>query len=226
MLPEEVAILRKISPLLMRAASDIIAKGKPANELQKEADPDVAIRGWELAAICYKARKANHRILGYTYLSGAWTARDAREKSQDPQKRQDYLDLELAYIREAVNFLLITNQATRIEETFMPDGTKIVKENIPQARIFEVMYILAGCYRILSELDESNRFLEQIIYGGAAAQGIVLWFVTQARDLRQSEVVGPTESPGFVPAGEEEAEETDEEEEEEDPDEKKGGWFF
>ncbi|NLI76211.1 MAG: DUF2225 domain-containing protein [Candidatus Riflebacteria bacterium] len=184
MAPEELAILRKISPLLQKAAADIIAKGKPANELQKEGDLDTAIRAWELSAICYKARRANHRILGYTYLNGAWTARDCAGMTTDEKKKEDYEAFEAAFLREAVSFLTITNKATSIEDQFMPDGTRITKENLPESRIFEIMYILAGANRLLGNIDESNKFLEQIIYGGGSAQGVMLWFVKQARDMR------------------------------------------
>ncbi|HNV71350.1 MAG TPA: DUF2225 domain-containing protein, partial [Candidatus Ozemobacteraceae bacterium] len=189
----------------------------------------LAIRSYELAAICYKARRANHRILGYTYLSGAWAARDAREQSKDPERRKEFLDFELAFLREAVNFLTITNKATSIEDTYMPDGTKIQKENMPQSRIFEVMYILAGAHRMLEELDDSNKYLEQIIYGGASAQGIILWFVQQARDMRQSDQVGPIEVGDPIEAelepGEGEEDE-DGESDENEPEEGKKGWFF
>ena len=66
----------------------------------------------------------------------------------------------------------------------MPDGTRIPKENIPQSRVFEIMYILAGANRLLGKFDESNKYLEQIIYGSQSAQGIILWFVNQAREMR------------------------------------------
>ncbi|MBI3038668.1 DUF2225 domain-containing protein [bacterium] len=78
---EEVNLLRKISPLLKKSAAGILLKDKPINELQKQGDLDVAVRSYELAAICYKGRNANHRILGYTYLNGAWASRDAAEMS-------------------------------------------------------------------------------------------------------------------------------------------------
>lgn len=184
MTQEELTILRKIGPLLQKAAADIIAKNKPVNELQKEMDLDTAIRSWELAAICYKARKANHRILGYTYLSGAWTARDCYEITTDENKKKDYKDLEIAYLKEAISFLTIANKATSVEDHYLPDGTKIPKENLPESKIFEIMYILAGAHRLLGEIEQSNYYLEQIIYSGSAAQGITLWFVNQARELR------------------------------------------
>ncbi len=195
MTPEDLAILRKISPILKKSAANIVAKGKPVNELQKECDLDLAIRGYELAAICCKARKANHRILGYTYLSGAWTARDAWELTTDEQKKADYKQFEYAYLREAISFLTITNLASNIDDTFMPDGTKIAKENMPQTRIFEIMYILAGAHRFLGNIPDSNKFLEQIIYGAANAQGIMLWFVQQAKEMRHAEnIPSPTEA--------------------------------
>ncbi len=185
---DDLTILRRITPLLKKSASDIIAKGKPVNELQKEVDLDVAIRSYELAAICYKARKANHRILGYTYLGGAWASRDAQELTKDEKKKADYHDFEMAFLREAIQFLLITNKSTSVDDQFMPDGTKIPKENMPESRIFEVMYILAGAYRLLNQPEESNKFLEQIIFGSANAQGIILWFVKQARDMRHADM--------------------------------------
>lgn len=185
--PGNIAILRKISPLLQKVASNIIAKEKPINELQKEGDLDTAVRSWELAAICYKARKANHRILGYTYLSAAWTARDAAEQTTDQADKEKLRAYEKAYLSEAASFLSITNQATSVEDMFMPDGSRIPKENIPQSRVFEVMYILAGVYRLLDKMEESNKYLEQIIYGSQNAQGIILWFVNQAREMRQDE---------------------------------------
>ncbi len=194
MSPEELAILRRISPLLQKSAANIIAKGKPFNELQKECDLDAAIRAYELAAICYKARRANHRILGYTYLNGAWASRDAAELTTDEEKKNDYTAFENAYLREAVNFLTITNKATSVEDQFMPDGTRIAKENIPESRIFEVLYILAGAHRKLGDIELSNKYLEQIIYGASGAQGIMLWFVNQAREMRQSKDVSQTES--------------------------------
>ncbi len=190
MSPEELAILRKIGPLLQKAAADVIAKGKPVNELQKEMDLDTAIRSWELAAICYKARRANHRILGYTYLSGAWAARDCAEITTDEAKKEDYRAFETAFLREAVSFLTITNKATSIEDQYTPDGTKIPKENLPESRIYEIMYILAGAHRLLGNIDESNKFLEQIIYGGGSAQGVMLWFVKQAREMRAAASAG------------------------------------
>lgn len=194
MSPEELAILRRISPLLQKSAANIIAKGKPFNELQKECDLDAAVRSYELAAICYKARRANHRILGYTYLNGAWASRDAAELTTDDEKKKDYAAFESAYLREAVNFLTITNKATSLEDQFMPDGTRIPKENIPESRIFEVLYILAGACRKLGDIEMSNRFLEQIIYGASGAQGIMLWFVNQAREMRQSKEISISES--------------------------------
>jgi len=187
MQPDEIAILRRISPLLNKSASDLIALGRPVNELQREGNWHVAIRAYELAAICYKARRANHRILGYTYLYGAWASRDARLASKDSAEKARFKEFEIAYLREAISFLTITNKATSIEDNFMPDGTKIAKENMPQSRIFEVMYILAGAHRLLGNIDDSNKFLEQIIFGASGAQGIILWFVNQARDMRQND---------------------------------------
>ena len=183
--PSQLAILKRISPLLKKSAADIIAKGKPVNELQKEVDLDVALRAYELAAICLKARQANHRIMGYIYLHGAWTSRDAYETSNDEQKKNDYKEFEMAYLREAISFLTITNKATSLEDQFLPDGSRIPKENIPQSRIFEVMYILAGIHRLVGNIAESDKFLEQIIYGSSSAQGVILWFVKQAREMRQ-----------------------------------------
>lgn len=180
-----ITILRQISPLLRKAAASIIEKGKPYNELRRDGDPEAAIRSWELAAICLKARRANHRLLGYTYLNGAWTARDSYESSTDSPQKNRFKAFEEAYLNEAVTFLGITNKATSIDDSFMPDGTKIPKENLPQSRVFEIMYILAGAYRLLNKVDESNHFLEQIIYGSQSAQGIILWFVNQAREMRQ-----------------------------------------
>jgi uncharacterized protein (DUF2225 family) len=182
-----VAILRKISPLLQKVASNLLQKEKPINELQKEGDLDAAVKSWELAAICYKARKANHRILGYTYLNAAWTARDAYEQAADPQEKDKYKAYENAYLTEATSFLTITNMATSVEDAFLPDGSRIPKENIPQSRVFEIMYILAGAYRLLGKMEQSNKYLEQIIYGSQSAQGIILWFVNQAREMRQDE---------------------------------------
>lgn len=228
--PEEIAILKRITPLLQKVVSKFTCREKPINEQQKDGDTELAIRSYELAAICYKARRANHRILGYTYLSGAWAARDAREHSHDHAQRQEFLEFELAFMREAVNFLTITNKATSIDDTYMPDGTKILKENMPQSRIFEVMYILAGAHRILEEVEDSNKYLEQIIYGGSGAQGICLWFVQQARDLRQSDQVGPIEVGDPItdelPPGESEEGDDNEDEDEDEPDEGKKGWFF
>jgi len=182
--PTNIAILRQIKPLLERVAGGLKDKGKPFNELQKDGDLEAAIRSWELAAICSKARKANHRLLGYTYLNAAWTARDAAELATDPALQQRYKDFEKAYLTEAVAFLTITNAATSVDDAFMPDGTRIPKENIRQSRVFEIMYILAGANRLLGKFDESNKYLEQIIYGSQSAQGIILWFVNQAREMR------------------------------------------
>lgn len=179
-----IAILRQISPLLQKVASTL-PKDKPYNEIQKDGDLETAIRSWEMAAICCKARRANHRLLGYTYLQGAWAARDASEQASDPAQKERFKAFERAYLTEAVTFLTITNAATSIEDTFMPDGTRIPKENLPQSRVFEIMYILAGANRLLGKIDESNKFLEQIIYGSSGAQGIILWFVNQAREMRQ-----------------------------------------
>ncbi|MBF0501232.1 MAG: DUF2225 domain-containing protein [Candidatus Riflebacteria bacterium] len=192
MSPEEISILRRISPLLNKSAANIANLGKPVNEMQKEGSWDVAIRSYELAAICYKARRANHRILGYTYLSGAWTSRDAREKTQDEKKKADYREFEIAYLKEAISFLTITNKSTSVEDVFAQDGSKIPKENMPQARIFEILYILAGAHRLLGNLEDSNKCLEQIIYGNSGAQGIILWFVNQARDMRSEDKQVPS----------------------------------
>lgn len=182
--PGNIAILRQISPLLQKVASSL-PREKLFNEMQKDGDLEAAIRSWELAAICCKARRANHRLLGYTYLNAAWTARDAAEQTTDPTQKERYKAFERAYLTEAVTFLTITNAATSIEDTFMPDGTRIPKENLPQSRVFEIMYILAGANRLLGKIEESNKFLEQIIYGSSGAQGIILWFVNQAREMRQ-----------------------------------------
>lgn len=185
--PLNIAILRKISPLLEKVAANIKAKDKPANELQKDGDLETAVRSWELAAICYKARKANHRILGYTYLNAAWTARDAYEQTTNPEEKQKFKAFEQAYLMDATSFLVITNKATSVDDAYMPDGTIIPKENIPQSRVFEIMYILAGAFRILDKIEQSNKYLEQIIYGSQNAQGIILWFVNQAREMRQED---------------------------------------
>ncbi len=193
--PANIAILRKISPLLQKVASNLLQKEKPINELQKEGDLDAAVKSWELAAICYKARKANHRILGYTYLNAAWTARDAYEQAEAPQEKDKYKAYENAYLTEATSFLTITNMATSVEDAFMPDGTRIPKENIPQSRVFEIMYILAGAYRLLGKMEQSNKYLEQIIYGSQNAQGIILWFVNQAREMRQDETAMKNSNP-------------------------------
>jgi len=182
--PTNIAILRQIKPLLEKVAGSLKDKAKPFNELQKDGDLEAAIRSWELAAICSKARKANHRLLGYTYLNAAWTARDAFELSQDPELKKRYKEFELAYLSEAVSFLTITNAATSVDDAFMPDGTRIPKENIPQTRVFEIMYILAGANRLLGRIEDSNKFLEQLIFGGQGAQGPILWFVKQAREMR------------------------------------------
>jgi hypothetical protein len=203
--PANIAILRKISPLLSKVASNLVAKEKPLNELQKECDLDTCVRQWELAAICYKARKANHRILGYTYLNAAWTARDAAEQTENAEAKERYKAYEKAYLTEAASFLTITNMATSVEDAFMPDGTRIPKENIPQSRVFEIMYILAGVYRLLGKMEESNKYLEQIIYGSQNAQGIILWFVNQAREMRQDETAQKN-----LPIPQEEPEEDDE----------------
>lgn len=213
LLPEDLAILRRISPLLQKSAASIIAKGKPYNELQKDGDIDAAIRSYELAAICYKARKANHRIMGYTYLNGAWASRDAFELTTDEAARKTYKDFENAFLREAVNFLMITNKSTSLEDTFMPDGTKIPKESIPESRIFEIMYILAGANRILGNMDVSNKFIEQLLFGSTGAQGIMLWFVKQARDMR-SLSAGMTSSSAAVLQEEENSDDEEEDDEE------------
>lgn len=191
--PVNISILSQIKPLLNRVTVDLQKKPQAINELQKEGDFETAIRSWELAAICYKARKANHRILGYTYLSGAWTARDAYDEATTPDLKARYKAFETAYLKEAVDFLTITNLATGIDDAFMPDGTKIPKENLPQSRVFEIMYILAGAHRLLGNIPQSNKFLEQIIYGSAGAQGIILWFANQAREMRHDESVEEVE---------------------------------
>jgi len=209
--PEEIQILRKIAPLLKKSAADIIAKGQPLNELQKEVDLDVAVRAYELAAICYKARRANHRILGYTYLNGAWASRDAAEMTEDPKKKADYKSFETAFLREAVSFLTITNKATSVEDQYGPDGQVIPKENMPQSRIYEILYILAGANRLLGNSAECNKYLEQILFGASSsATGIILWFIQQARDMRQSD--SPPSSTGPVPEDEEDEDDSDEEE--------------
>jgi uncharacterized protein (DUF2225 family) len=193
--PANLAILRKITPLLEKVAANLVQKEKPINELQKEGDLETAVRSWELAAICYKARKANHRILGYTYLNAAWTARDAQEQTEDSQLKEKFAAFEKAYLNEAVSFLTITNKATSVEDAYMPDGTRIPKENIPQSRVFEIMYILAGAYRLLDKMELSNKYLEQIIYGSQNAQGVILWFVNQAREMRQDETAQKNRQP-------------------------------
>ncbi len=201
--PTNVAILRQISPLLQKVAGSLPNQDKPFNILQKEGDLEAAIRSWELAAICSKARRANHRLLGYTYLNAAWTARDAAEQSQDPSQKERFKAFERAYLTEAISFLNITNKATSVDDQFMPDGTRIPKENLPQSRVFEIMYILAGANRLLGNIAASNKFLEQIIFGSSGAQGIMLWFVNQAREMRQ-ESVGKS-----VPLPQEEPDEED-----------------
>ncbi|MEW6709083.1 MAG: DUF2225 domain-containing protein [Candidatus Riflebacteria bacterium] len=203
--PGNIAILRKISPLLSKVAANLLAKNQPLNELQKECDLDTVIRQWELAAICYKARKANHRILGYTYLNAAWTARDALQMATTPEDKERFAAYEKAYLTEAATFLTITNMATSVEDAFLPDGTRVPKENIPQSRVFEIMYILAGVYRLLGKMEESNKYLEQIIYGSQNAQGIILWFVNQAREMRQDETAQKN-----LPIPQDEPEEEDE----------------
>lgn len=187
MTPDDLNILRKITPLLKKSAADVLAKGQPFNELQRDGDLDAAIRSYELAAICCKARKANHRILGYTYLNGAWASRDSFEVCKDESKKADYQQFEVAFLREAVAFLTITNKATSVEDQYAPDGTVIPKENMPQGRIFEILYILAGIHRILGNTQESDKFLEQIMFGGSGATGIVLWFVQEAKNMRMNE---------------------------------------
>ncbi len=184
--PIQISILRQIKPLLDRILTDVVKKNKPINELQKQGDLELAIRSWELAAVCYKARRANHRILGYTYLNAAWTARDAFDETTDLELKKRYKAFEINYLKEAITFLKITNLATGADEAFMPDGTRIPKEDIPQSRVFEVMYILAGANKILGDFAESNKYLEQIIYGAGSnsPSGIVLWFVNQAREMR------------------------------------------
>lgn len=182
--PAQIAVLRQIKPLLERVSAKLASKGKPFNILQKEGDLETAIRAWELTAICAKVRRANHRLLGYTYLNAAWTARDAFELTQTAEDKEKFKAFEKAYLTEAVSFLTTANLATSIEDNFMPDGTKITKENLPENRVFEIMYILAGANRLLGNIEESNRFLSQIIMGGKGAQGIILWFVNQAKDMR------------------------------------------
>lgn len=186
--PASIAIIKQIGPLLERVATDIKKKNKPINELQKAGDHESVIRSWELAAICYKARKANHRILGYTYLQGAWTARDAYEEETDEAFKSRYKAYETAYLKEAVSFLNITNLGSTVGDAFLPDGTKIPKENLPQSRIFEIMYIIAGANRMLGNIPESNKILEQIIYGSKDAQGAILWFINKAKDMRYEEI--------------------------------------
>lgn len=176
--------MRQVKPLLERVSATIASKGKAFNILQKEGDLEAGIRAWELNAICSKVRRANHRLLGYTYLNAAWTARDAYELTQIPGEKEKFKAFEKAYLTEAVSFLTIANLATSVEDNFMPDGTRITKENIPENRVFEIMYILAGANRLLGKVEESNRFLSQIITGGKGAQGIILWFVNQAKDMR------------------------------------------
>ncbi len=205
--PTNIAILRQIKPLLERVAGNLLTKGKPFNELQRDGDLEAAIRSWELAAICCKARKTNHRLLGYTYLNAAWTARDAAEGTADPAQQKLYRDFEKAYLKEAVSFLTITNLATGVDDAFMPDGSRIPKENIPQSRVFEIMYILAGANRLLGNLEQSNKYLEQIIYGSQSAQGIILWFVNQAREMRHETNTQPNMP---IPQDEPDSDEPDE----------------
>jgi hypothetical protein len=54
-------------------------------------------------------------------------------------------------------------------------------------------------------MEESNKYLEQIIYGSQNAQGIILWFVNQAREMRQDETAQKN-----LPIPQEEPEEDDE----------------
>ena len=122
-------------------------------------------------------------------MQAAWTARDAYDETQEPSLKERYKAFETAYLKEAVSFLNITNLATGVDDAFMPDGTRIPKENIPQSRVFEIMYILAGANRLLGNIQESNKFLEQIIYGANGAQGVILWFVNQAREMRHEDSV-------------------------------------
>lgn len=205
--PTNLAILRQIKPLLEKVAGSLKEKGKPFNELQKDGDLEAAIKSWELAAICAKARKANHRLLGYTYLNAAWTARDAFELAPNDELKRRYKEFERAYLSEAISFLTITNAATSVDDAFMPDGTRIPKENIPQTRVFEIMYILAGANRLLGRIEDSNKFLEQLIFGGQGAQGPILWFVKQAREMRHE----TTSSIPNMPLPQDEDDESDEE---------------
>ncbi|MGM0601142.1 MAG: hypothetical protein ACQETH_15135, partial [Candidatus Rifleibacteriota bacterium] len=64
-----------------------------------------------------------------------------------------------------------------------------------QSRVFEIMYILAGAYRLLGKMELSNKYLEQIIYGSQNAQGAILWFVNQAREMRQDETAQKNRQP-------------------------------
>ena len=180
---EELAVLRRISPLLRKSAADLIALGRPVNELQREGHWLAAVRSWELAAICYKARGANQRILGYTYLAGAWTSRDARAISGLPAEKERYRDLETAYLREAVSFLTAAHQVFLHPNNDPVAADRIAAERLPEARAFELMYILAGAHRLLGNIAESDAFLRQILVQAPAAQGLALWFVQEAREM-------------------------------------------
>ena len=50
------------------------------------------------------------------------------------------------------------------------------------------MYIIAGANRMLGNIPESNKILEQIIYGSKDAQGAILWFINKAKDMRYEEI--------------------------------------
>ncbi|MBI3038669.1 hypothetical protein HYY75_06430 [bacterium] len=99
------------------------------------------------------------------------------------------------------SFFEITNKANSFDENFSADGSKIPKENIPQTRIFEILYIMAGAYRLLGDFEKSNKFLEQIMFGGVSnAQGLVLWFIHQAKEMRQEKDISHFSSqPGDIP---------------------------
>lgn len=180
--PAHALKLKKVSVLLKKLCSEILQKGVPYNHLLRDEDLFAAVKAWELAAVCYRTRDANHRVVGYTYLGAAWAARDAFEMTSDEDLQEKLKKLEIAYLQQAVTYLDITEKATGIDDVYDENGKLIPKEKLPQSRVFEVMYILAGIHKILGDIDKNSQYLEQLMYaGGKDAQGIVLWFVKQAR---------------------------------------------
>ena len=191
MTPGELPVLRRISPLLRKSAADLVALGRPVDELQCEGNWLAAVRAWELAAICYKARGANQRILGYTYLAGAWTSRDARAASGTPFEKERFRTLEIAYLREAVTFLTAAHHAFLHPQIDPVAADRDVQERLPEARVFELMYILAGAHRLLGNTTESDLYLRQILLQAPTAQGLALWFVQEAREMPMNDGVTP-----------------------------------